>query len=236
MDDTPQVPRPSPSRSSVKVYGGGGASPPSSPRRASPVFAGVLVGIPAAVVWALIARFTGYEIGWVAWGVGALVGYAVAKSAHEPSASLGPTAAAIAVGSLLLAKILILEFALPQMVAAELLKNPDAVTGAFVLDMTAHKSFSPELQTLVDQNEGRPGSLSEAQQTDMQEKMGVEVIARVQNATRAEKERAVRSGAEIYLKQLGFFGGLKDLFSLFDLLWIFLAISSAYRIAQSKSA
>src|SRR6185503_20496968 len=105
MDDAPETPRPSPSRSSVKVYGGGGAAASSSPRRASPVFAGILVGIPAAVVWALIAYLTGYEIGWVAWGVGALVGYAVAKSAHEPSASLGPTAAALAVGSLLLAKI-----------------------------------------------------------------------------------------------------------------------------------
>ncbi|HEV8398523.1 MAG TPA: hypothetical protein VGQ18_01670 [Gemmatimonadales bacterium] len=194
------------------------------------------MGIPAAVLWAAIAYFTGMEIGWVAWGVGALVGYAVAKSAHEPSASLGPTAAALAVGSLLLAKILILEFALPPILTAELLKNPDATTGMFVLDMTTHKSFSPELQTLLDQSEARPGSLSEAQQVDMQQKMAGEVIARVSSASRAEKERVARAGADAFLKEAGFFGGLKDLFSLYDALWIFLAVSSAYRIAQSKSS
>lgn len=235
MDDAPQTPRPDPPRSSVKVYGGGGPAT-SSPRKASPVLAGILVGIPAAVVWAVIAYVTGYEIGWVAWGVGAIVGYAVAKSAHEPSASLGPTAAVIAVGSLLLAKILILEFALPPIIQAELLKSPDAVTGSFVLDMKAHKSFSPELQALLDQADARPGSLSQEQQVDMQVKMRDEVMARVASATQADKERAVRTAAGTYLQQLGFFGGLKDLFSLFDLLWIFLAISSAYRIAQSKSS
>jgi hypothetical protein len=233
MDDAPEAPRPSPSRSSVKVYGGGGASS-SSPRKASPVLAGILVGIPAAVVWALIAYLTGYEIGWVAWGVGAIVGYAVAKSAHEPSASLGPTAAAIAVGSLLLAKILILEFALPPIVTAELLKNPDATTTMFLVDMTTHKSFSPELQAALDQADS--GSLSDVQQANIQRDMRAEVLARVGNATRAEKERVVRASADAILKEMGFFGALKDLFSLFDLLWIFLAVSSAYRIAQSKSS
>lgn len=235
MDDAPQTPRPSPDRSSVKVYGGGGASS-SSPRRASPVFAGILVGIPAAVVWALIAYFTGFEIGWAAWGVGAIVGYAVAKSAHEPSASLGPTAAVIAVGSLLLAKVLILEFAFPPMLAAELLKNQNATVGMFVMEMTAQKSFSPELQALVDQDESRPGSLSEAQQVDMQQRMRTEVMARVGSATRTEKERAARAGADAYMKGLGFFGGMKEMFSLYDALWIFLAISSAFRIAQRHSS
>jgi hypothetical protein len=200
------------------------------------VFAGILVGIPAAVVWALIAYLTGYEIGWVAWGVGALVGYAVAKSAHEPSASLGPTAAALAVGSLLLAKILILEFALPPILTAELLKNPDATTGMFVLDMTAHKSFSPDVQALLDQSEARPGSLSDEQQENLRQQMGAEVVARVSSASRAEKERVARAGTARILKEMGFFGALKDLFSAIDLLWIFLAVSSAFRIAQSKSS
>jgi len=200
------------------------------------VLAGILVGIPAAVVWALIAYFTGYEIGWVAWGVGAIVGYAVAKSAHEPSASLGMTAAAIAVASLLLAKILILEFALPPILQAELLKNQDATVGMFVIDMTTNKSFSPELQAMLDQADARPGSLSDVQQLDVQRRMRAEVMARVGTATRAEKERVVKAFAANVLKEMGFFGALKDLFTLYDALWIFLAISSAYRIAQRSSS
>jgi len=61
------------------------------------------------------------------------------------------------------------------------------------------------------------------------------VTERIGNATRAEKQRVARESTDNILKEMGFFGALKDLFSLFDLLWIFLAISSAYKIAQSKS-
>jgi len=31
--------------------------------------------ILGAIVWAAVAVFTGYEIGWIAWGIGAAVGY-----------------------------------------------------------------------------------------------------------------------------------------------------------------
>ena len=40
--------------------------------------AGILGGVAGAVLWGLIAAFTGYEIGWIAWGIGALVGAGVA--------------------------------------------------------------------------------------------------------------------------------------------------------------
>jgi hypothetical protein len=42
------------------------------------IFAGIIAGIAGALVWAIVAYFTGFEIGWLAWGVGALVGAAVA--------------------------------------------------------------------------------------------------------------------------------------------------------------
>jgi len=36
---------------------------------------GAIIGaIVGAIIWAAIAAYTGYEIGWVAWGVGGLVG------------------------------------------------------------------------------------------------------------------------------------------------------------------
>ena len=35
---------------------------------------GVVAGSIGALIWAAIAYFTGYEVGWVAWGVGGLVG------------------------------------------------------------------------------------------------------------------------------------------------------------------
>lgn len=39
---------------------------------------GLVGGLVGAAGWAGVARLTGYEIGWFAWGVGGLVGYTVA--------------------------------------------------------------------------------------------------------------------------------------------------------------
>ncbi|MCA9003544.1 MAG: hypothetical protein KDB61_16590, partial [Planctomycetes bacterium] len=38
------------------------------------VLGAVIGAILGAIVWAAIAAYTGYEIGWVAWGVGGAVG------------------------------------------------------------------------------------------------------------------------------------------------------------------
>ena len=42
------------------------------------LIAGVVAGSIGAAAWAGISYATGYEIGWIAWGIGALVGIAVA--------------------------------------------------------------------------------------------------------------------------------------------------------------
>ena len=234
MDDAP---RPSSSRlHPVKVYGGGGASPPAAPKRASPLLAGILFGMVAAVVWTLIVYFTGYEIGWVAWGVGALIGLAVAKSAHEPNASLGPTAAALAAASLILAKVLIVEFAAPSAVSKEVLKNREVVAAMFLVDMRIHKSFSPEVQATIEQLDGRPGTLSNEQRFQLEQQVESEAVARAAAATPAERERVVRAGVKSMLDAMGFFGMLKQAFGFWDVLWFGLAISSAYKVAQSGSA
>jgi hypothetical protein len=232
MDDTP---RSSTSRlHPVKVYGSGGGAPSAGPRKkASPVLAGVLVGIPAAVLWVLIVYVTGYEIGWVAWGVGAVIGFAVAKSAHEPNASLGPTAAALAVASLILAKVLIVEFAAPAILRKEFLKTRDATAAMFLVDMRINKSFSPELQATIEQLDA--GTLSEEQRYELRQQVESEATARAAAATKPERERVVRAGVDGMLGAMGFFGVLQKSFSLWDVLWIGLAISSAFKIAQGVS-
>jgi hypothetical protein len=199
------------------------------------VLAGILVGIPAAVVWVLIVYVTGYEIGWVAWGVGALIGLAVAKSAHEPNASLGPTAAALGVGSLILAKVLIVEFAAPAILRGEFLKNREATAAMFLVDMRIHKSFSPDVQAALDQRESRPDALSQQQQYELVQQLQSEALARAAAATKAERERVVSVAVKGMLDAMGFFGVLKKSFSFWDVLWFGLAISSAYKVAQAGS-
>jgi uncharacterized tellurite resistance protein B-like protein len=54
---------------------------------------GVLGGIVGAAVWAGVVYLTEYEIGWIAWGIGGLVGYCVAFGNQDRGRT--PTAAGV---------------------------------------------------------------------------------------------------------------------------------------------
>lgn len=44
---------------------------------------GLIAGLVGAAIWAAISFWTGYEIGWIAWGIGGLVGFAVALGGQQ---------------------------------------------------------------------------------------------------------------------------------------------------------
>lgn len=60
---------------------------------------GIVAGALGAALWAAISYYLNAEIGWVAWGIGAAVGYCVRLGARELT---GPVPAVIAVGLSLL--------------------------------------------------------------------------------------------------------------------------------------
>ncbi len=66
------------------------------------IIGGLIAAVIGAGVWAAIAYYTGYEIGWIAWGIGALVGFVAAKAAGDAAGDgLGIVAAVIAVLAIL---------------------------------------------------------------------------------------------------------------------------------------
>lgn len=60
------------------------------------VIGGLIGGAIGALAWAGVVVFTGYEVGWIAWGVGGLVGYGVAKG-NEDGARSSTAAGTLAV-------------------------------------------------------------------------------------------------------------------------------------------
>jgi phosphate/sulfate permease len=63
---------------------------------------GLIAGLIGAAVWAAVAYFTGWGSGWIAWGIGALIGFVAAKAAGEEAGDgLGILAALIAVLAIL---------------------------------------------------------------------------------------------------------------------------------------
>ena len=77
--------------------------------------AGLVAGALAAVVWALLVKFTGYEIAWVAIGVGFLVGIAVRRFGRGIDARFNLLGALLALLAVIAGKVL----ALGMIVAAE---------------------------------------------------------------------------------------------------------------------
>src|SRR5262245_35725197 len=69
------------------------------------VVGGVIGGAVGAAVWAAITYFTSREIGWIAWGVGFVVGLGVRVAAgNESGFAPGITAAVLAVFALVVGK------------------------------------------------------------------------------------------------------------------------------------
>ena len=60
-----------------------------------------LCGIIGAAIWAGLAYFTGYEIGWVAWGIGGLVGFGFTFASRRSGALYGFIASIITILSIL---------------------------------------------------------------------------------------------------------------------------------------
>lgn len=88
---------------------------------------GALVGaIVGALIWAAVSYFTGYEVGWVAWGIGALVG-GFAKALGSSDKATAAACAALALGSIFVGKVMAVEYSVGQMVSSlgEVLYTPE---------------------------------------------------------------------------------------------------------------
>ena len=231
--DKPRVPAP-------KVYGAKPRTPQTTSGDSSPILAGIIAGVGAGILWALVAYLTHYSFGWGAVGLGALVGYAVRKSAGQGSPSLGLTAAALATGALIFGKLLIHVFALQPMIEDEMLSNQQAVNVAYFLDMAHRRAFSPELSAaLPDVVWSDSTLLSNSIPVALRERMLQESLDSARKAPLAERKivvhRAVNSVAKVIGQQVGFSKIFRAEFGLWDVLWILLAISAAWRIASKSS-
>jgi hypothetical protein len=84
------------------------------------IIGGGLAAVAGGLIWGLIANTTGYEIGWVAWGVGLLAGWGVLTFAGGrkglPLQLVAVTAAALGI---FIGKYITFYAALTEYVAAE---------------------------------------------------------------------------------------------------------------------
>ena len=70
------------------------------------LLAGLVAAVVGGVVWGLVVKYSEYEIGVVAWGIGLVVGVAVAAVARARGPALQAVAVACALVGILLGKYL----------------------------------------------------------------------------------------------------------------------------------
>jgi len=198
------------------------------------VLPGLLVGIVLIIAWILLARMTHKDVGLASWGIGGLVGIAIAKAARPPTRATGVLAAILTTCILLIGKVAVVTFALQPALREEMLKDPDVTAELFVADMTKRRSFSADLQHTIDT---RPDLLRDSSFMgpghELRFQMISEAADRAKTATPAERERLIRAHYDVaLLEKIGFWVLLIMSFGPLDLLWMGLGISTAWKLGQ----
>jgi len=204
------------------------------------IVAGSIGGAAGAAVWAMIAYFAHAEVGWIAWGIGAVVGICIRFVSGESQEGLGPgiAAALIAILSVLGGKYAAVSMLVAsldlgaetlvltdeQMIATladeivgELQAKGKKVVfpaGKTLEDASGQADYPPAIWKSAAQRWTALGPAKQKERREEQQKQYAAVMGAVRGALH---ERA-----------------FAESFSLFDALWFFLAAATAFRLGAGN--
>ncbi|MGL6096545.1 MAG: hypothetical protein ACRC7O_12195 [Fimbriiglobus sp.] len=203
----------------------------------SPAIGGVIGGVIGAAIWAAIVHFAHREVGFVAWGVGFLVGMGVRTAAGEDSgAKFGVLAVVIAFLAIVAGK-----YAGASLITAKFQQELADVT------ITDKDMINSLAETIVEERKakGKKVEFPKGVSPENAAKMGLYPPDIMAEATKqwkqlppdeqqrriAEEKRQIAAVGELVA------GGARDSifqgsFSLFDVLWFGLAAMTAFRIGS----
>ena len=211
----------------------------------SALVAALIAAAVGALAWGALGAFTGHEAGIVAWGIGALVGFAAHRAGGEGAAS-GVGAAIFAVLAIFAGKALVVELGAPREIRAmadELL--PAELYVEMQQDAADWREVDEEdpaavAAFMVAHGYTEAGS---AEEITSEERQGfLEGQAPLLDAMAAEgwseeewRERSIDAFSGGFLADYSWLDRIKDSLGPFDLLWILLGVTTAWRIgAQAQ--
>ncbi len=124
------------------------APPPDTGRRA--IVNGAAAAVLGGGAWALIVAVTNYEVGYVAWGVGGLVGYTMAKATTRRGRPMAMIAAALAAAGLLLGKAVIVQRVIMPQIDQEIGGDSLGAARAAAWELGDASAFPAPLQERID--------------------------------------------------------------------------------------
>lgn len=116
------------------------------------MIAGAVMALAAGGIWFGIAKVTGYELGWLAWGVGGLVGLAVTVTGGAGSTIAAGVAAVEAICGIVFGKMLITSFMIMPMLGDIAIGFDEHSYGfeAAMLDLYENDELPQELRPTVE--------------------------------------------------------------------------------------
>jgi hypothetical protein len=195
------------------------------------IIAGAIAAIVSGVIWGAITAITAHEVGYVALGVGALVGFAVIKMTPERSAKVGLIAAALALLGLFIGKMLGIEWGTTPEVAKSFEKNQAVMAGAVFEDMVAKGEVDKDLAEWM-----KNSTEDEEAPVELQPKLEAvsqKVVERLKTMSPEEK-KAMRKAKQA-VASIGYVERIKKTATPYDILWILLALGAAWKIGTGTA-
>lgn len=193
------------------------------------ILAGLGAALIGAIIWTAVVGFTGYEVGYIAWALGGMVGFGMSHATSRRDSSAAAAAATLALVGLLLARVMIGEFVLGSSGIDEVLEDDELMTQAAALDLQFTGGFPPDLQARYDAIPVND-TLSDA----IWEEMLVAARAHLELLSEQEKVEIAEQFTGMALVQAGMVGRVTAQMGAFDLLWIFLAVSTAWSMLKRE--
>ena len=193
-----------------------------------PALAGASAGLGGGIIWAVIVAASNYEIGWIAWGIGAAIGWAMGRVTQQRSIELAGVAAALALMSLLLGKVLIQQFVTGPEIESNLMDPEDRNMRASAWRLDETKGWPASIQSRLDAM-GESDTLSDA----LWDEMRAAADSHSKGLSEDSRNALVSEYRAAMLASFGPWQQLRASFSLWDILWFGLAISTAWKMMKS---
>ncbi|MBX3451356.1 MAG: hypothetical protein KF777_17445 [Planctomycetaceae bacterium] len=206
---------------------------------------GLLGGAIGAAIWVAVGYLTQYEIGWIAWGVGFLVGVGVLFGANlgggEDDSSLqGVLAAVLAIGCVVGAKYLLFQIVVEgaRQELVQTMSNQGDLTDEEMIAGLAD-DIAMEMIESGKTVQWPPGmTLDQASvEADYPKDVWRKATAQWNDLKPDDRQerKDLRRAAITSLIQALPMGSFSDMFSPWDLLWLGLAATTAFKIGGGHS-
>jgi phosphate/sulfate permease len=202
---------------------------------------GVIAGVIGAAVWAALAYFTGYEIGWLAWGIGAVVGAAMATNENRNTMT-GVIAAVITIVAITGGKFLAVEASISHekgIIIEELESDINIENSEYVISWIADEIVEEKLENgeTVDFPAGVEAGFASAKE-DYPSHIWVLAEEEWDSMTDDEQNKYredIRQASYANINEVGNYyrqEGFKASFGFMDAIFFALAIGTAFKIGS----